>query len=234
MIKVPWDQLQYCDMGGCRVDRCVELLRLAPNLEACKMSFRQFALPNSTRPVQLSRLRSIIIRGDPSNLLDKLLVPELHEIDIHLHIVPLLLIKTLTSLFLRCSIQVLSIRSDLNDIHPSPDDMIQILQASPTLVRLELRGYICKSMTKSFLKQFASHSGPENFTAPRLVPILHTMKVDHSSVFNILEFADAIQSRMTLGALKKVEIHGDFFSTDIRSRLREMRDIDGLDIRACR
>jgi hypothetical protein len=82
MIKVPWEQLQYCHMGGF-VGDCLELLRLTPNLEECSVVMSSFLPPLDTyNPVQVSRLRTITIRGDPTHILDKLastsMYPQLH------------------------------------------------------------------------------------------------------------------------------------------------------------
>jgi len=71
-----------------------------------------------------------------------------------------------------------------------------------------------------------------------LVPSLHTMMVDWSpSRFDILEFAEGIQSQMAFGLLRRVEIYHDpaedaaeFLRSAAPSRLRQLRDI-GLDIR---
>ena len=128
------------------------------------------------------------------------------------------------------------------DLHPSSgcpvdSDMIQLLQALPTLVELRLRNRSSACMTSLFLTQFASHQGSGHSSASLLVPSLHTMTVDWlPSRFNILEFAESIRSRMAFNVLQRVEIcHNpmkdtEFLRSTAPSRLRELRDM-GLDIR---
>jgi hypothetical protein len=238
MIKIPWNQLQCFTLGMCRAESCVEYLRLTPNLLECTLSLvgAPLHILDSQTPVQLPQLRSIILRGDPSCILDKLQVPELHEVSIF----PYRWAATpqLTALFLRCSLRVFSFDLNVSDDCPSDNDMIQLLQASPTLVELHLRSRSSQCMTSSFLTQFASHQGSGDSRALHLVPLLHTMTVDWSpSRFNILEFAEGIQSRMAFGVLRRVEIcHNpaegatEFLRSRAPSRLRQLRDI-GLDIR---
>jgi hypothetical protein len=143
------------------------------------------------------------IVGYSVDFTEKLLVPELQKVSLDLRSWA----PQLTSLFLRCSIRILALR----DRVPPENDMIQILQASPALVELDLRDCASQIMTKSFLTQFASDG---DSITPCLVPMLHTMRVDYDpSNFDILEFADAIQSRMAFNGIKRVEI------TDLRARL---------------
>jgi len=198
-------------------------------------------LRDSHPPVQLPHLRSITIRVPPSDLFEKLVVPGLQEVSIIFLGPTWTATPQLTSLFSRCSIRMFSFRSAGRDRHPSDDDMISLLQMSPNLVEFALRGCCSQIMTKSFLTQFASHFVSEDSaTAPWLVPMLHSMTVDYSpSDFDILEFANTIQSRMTFGIFKRVEIHygavadTEFFNSPVLSRLRQLRDI-GLDISVLR
>jgi F-box-like len=239
IITVPWNQLQCLTLqcltiGMCRADSCLEYLRLTPNLLECTLSLKSGSLLGSQPPVQLPQLRSIILRGDPSCILDSLQVPELREVSICPRGYRWIATPRLTSLFSRCSLRVFSF--DFNAIIdcPSDNDMIQLLQASPTLVELHFRNRTSQCMTSSFLTQFASHQGSGDSSASLLVPSLHTMTVDWSPLhFNILEFAESIRSRMAFNVLQKVEIcHADteFLRSAAPSRLRELRDI-GLDIR---
>lgn len=202
-VKIPWNQLRYCRLGGhCRIERCLELLRLTPNLEECAVSILD-CLPYPHSPVQLSCLHSIHVRGQPACFLEKLLVPELREVSIHPH-GPWA--AALTSLFLRCSIQKFSVRTTTGSVL-CDDEMIQVLQASPTLVELELRDNSSCVMTTSFLKQFACNQSSGNSKVPPLVPALQTLRVDYTpSHFDIAEFVDAIQSRMIFDSFKRVEI----------------------------
>jgi len=55
--------------------------------------------------------------------------------------------------------------------------MIQILQACPSLVQLNLHR---QRMSTSFLAQFAYHRAPENSTTQQLVPMLRTMNIGYS------------------------------------------------------
>lgn len=68
--------------------------------------------------------------------------------------------------------------------------------------------------------------------------MLHTMRVDYApSIFDILQFADVIQSRMACDSIKRVEINPvpkggvESFESATLTRLRQLRDI-GLDIKA--
>jgi len=154
-------------------------------------------------------------------------VPELQEININLRFDLWTATPMLASLFSRCSIQTFSISSPhASGYYPSDNDMVQLLQACPALVKLELRGRSSQCLTKSFLTQFAFHCGSEDSAAPRLVPMLRSMMVDSiSSHFDILHFADAIQPRMASNVLRAVEIRAesyDNFSPDERSRLRQL------------
>jgi hypothetical protein len=240
ILQLPWNQLQSLHTGWHDVDGCLELLRLTPNLEECEMSLPQMIPRNLLPPVQLSRLRSITIYGDPSNLIDRLLVPELRRISIRFPGAPWTAISQLASFFSRCSIRIFSFYSSSSGKHPPNDDMIELLQALPELVELDLQGDSSRYMTKSFLTQFAHRQGSEDSSALCLVPMLQTMKVKYPpSAFDILAFADAIQSRMTSDVFKKLEI--DFpggvvaepFEPATMSRLRQLRDV-GLDIRLLR
>ncbi|KIM73765.1 hypothetical protein PILCRDRAFT_14986 [Piloderma croceum F 1598] len=234
IIKVPWNQLQCFTLGMLGADSCLEYLRLTPNLLECTLTLASGSLFGSQPPVQLPQLRSIILRGDPSCILDSLQVPELRDVSICPWGCRWTATPQLTSLFLRCSLRVFSFDLSATMDCPSDNDMIQLLRTSPTLVELHLRGFC---MTSSFLTQFACHQGSGDSRASCLVPSLHTMTVDWlPSYFNILKFAESIRSRMAFNVLQRVEIcHNpvedtEFLRSTAPSRLRELRDM-GLDIR---
>ena len=240
IIKVPWNQLQHFDMGNKDIDRCLELLRLTPHLKSCRVWLDGPAPRQSTPQVQHLHLCSIHASGDLVHLYNMLLPPKLHEISIDILGLEWGETPQLVS-FLSLSLpKMFSFKSRTH--HPCDEDMIQILQACPSLVQLELRQCIPQCMTKHFLAQFASHRGSGN-SSVQLVPKLHTLIVDYDpSFFNIFDFADAIESRMMFGGeleglasdkplvaeLKTVEIHlkdmgGEPFDT-ILSRLRQLKD----------
>ncbi|KIM84159.1 hypothetical protein PILCRDRAFT_818480 [Piloderma croceum F 1598] len=249
MAKVPWNQIEYLDMGNCQLDQCLDLLRVTPNLEKCAVWLSHSEPRRSHSPVQLLRLRSLAIIGDPSNLIDKLLLPNLSEISITALGAPWTATHQLTSLLSQCSLAKLSLCSDEP---PSDDVMIQILQTCPSLVELNLRGNCSQCMTRSFLEQFASDRDREDSITKQLVPMLHTIKVDYSlGYFNIHDFADAIQSRIVLSGncvasnaiarLQAVTIEhiSSFFDSNVDSnatcatiipRLRQLRRETGLEI----
>ena len=90
-------------------------------------------------------------------------------------------------------------------------------------------------MTSSFLTQFTYRQEPENATIQQLLPMPQTITVDYTSgYFAILEFADAIQSRIGQGLpsdnmtrLQTVEIHSTVESVldpTVMSRLRQLRE----------
>lgn len=123
---------------------------------------------------------------------------------------------------------------------PWDDDLIQILQACSLLVQLNLLGNPSKAMTKTFLARFALCQDSEDLNRALLVPKLRTIKVTHNpSFFDVLAFADAIQSRMLLAEagpacletsvlkLETVEIHchqGSFGYSEM-TRFRQLRDL---------
>jgi len=81
MVKVPWNQIEYLDVGMRHVDQCLDLLRKTPNLEKCILVIHDGpGSHHSHSSIQLLRLRSMIFRGDPTHFLDTLLLPRLHEI----------------------------------------------------------------------------------------------------------------------------------------------------------
>jgi hypothetical protein len=246
MIKVPWNQLQHFDMGSKDIDSCLELLRLTPHLKSCRVWLYGPAPRQSTSQVQHLHLCSIHADGDLVHLYDMLRPPKLHEISIDILGLEWGETPQLVSFLSLSSPKIFFFKARSH--HPCDDDMIQILQACPSLVQLELRQCIPQCMTKHFLAQFASHGGSGN-SSVQLVPKLHTLIVDyHPSFFNIFDFADAIESRMMLGGelkglasdnllvaeLKTVEIHlrdmqGEPLDTTILSRLHQLRD-NGLRI----
>jgi hypothetical protein len=137
------------------------------------------------------------IRGDLANLFDRLLLPKLRELSILLWNVPWTAISQLISLFSRGSLEKFSFYSNPTNPHPLDDDMIKVLQAASSLVQLDLTGSSPQCLTKSFLAQFTYHQQSENVNVPTLVPMLRCIMVDYTpSFFDILAFADAIQSRM--------------------------------------
>jgi hypothetical protein len=124
--------------------------------------------------------------------------------------------------------------------------MIEILRGCSSLVQLELLG--CSAgvlMAKAFLPQFAYHRSSVYSKMPLLAPRLRTIKVDYDPrAFDMLAFADAIQSRVTLDGivldsentsvtkLETVEIrvlHVSSPDSAIKLRLCQLRDI-GLKI----
>lgn len=230
-IQIPWNQLQYCDTGNLQTDLCLDLFSLTPNLVRCTVSPSGQESSEPRSPVQLPHLRSITI-SRTVQLLDKLLVPELHEISFRDTITTGKSAQQLTSFLLRCPVRKLSFASKYEVIH----DLGQFLQASPALLELELLGWTAQSMTTSFLARFTHGNSSKDLGAPQMLPLLHTMVIDYSpSHFDILDFADSIQSRMVFDVLKRVEIRllphvsaKSLHSATLR-RLRRLRDI-GLDI----
>jgi hypothetical protein len=248
MLKISWSQLKHCVAEERCVDDCLEYLRLTPNVEKCAIRPISLHSRRNSHPVQLSHLRSIDIqigaRGDPANIFDRLLVPALREISIWLGYFPWTSTPQLISLLSRCSLE--KFRFYACDDHPCDDDTVQFLQASPSLLELDLLGSSTRCITKSFLTRFAYS---ENSTiCTRLVPKLHTIRIHYApSHFDILGFANALQSRMMLSGngptsraasvavLRTVEIH---YSADeplklnptALFQLRQLRDL-GLNIR---
>ncbi|KIM75575.1 hypothetical protein PILCRDRAFT_670104 [Piloderma croceum F 1598] len=200
-FQLPWSQLQICDMGiKRRSDECLELLRLAPDLEEC-IIWPYTSSEVSHAPAPISRVHRMQIYQNPIPFLNKLLLPELRE------------------LFL-----------DGNDSFP----WIATPQLPPLLDQypLELLSFQCCHRSSAYSK------------TPLLAPRLRTIKVDYDPrEFDMLAFADAIQSRVTLDGvldsentsvtkLETVEIRVRHFSCldpAVRLRLCQLRDI-GLKI----
>lgn len=229
-FKFKWDQLRSCDTGLRSTESCLELFRLTPNLEECIVSPASVYLHNSHPSVELAHLRSMTIRNSPACFLDALLVPELREVFVHPSPGQWNVTPQLVSLLLRSSVQILSFHMKL-PINYYRENMVQILQASHSLVELELRGYSSHYMDKSFFTLFAHHQDPEEPNSPLLVPALHTIRVDNMPpYFDIANFIAAVQSRMALHILKKVEIRlpswidAPSFDAETVSRLRQLRD----------
>ena len=240
MVKVPWSQIKYFDMGRCTVDECLESLRATPNLEKCVVRLIRSERRDSPSPVQLLCLRSMFITGEPYHLFDTLLLPKLQEISLEIEDSRWIVTQQLISLLSRCSLETLCLKL----AHPPPDyDMIRILQACSSLVRLDLRGRSPECMTTSFLARFAFRQDPENVMVKELVPVLQTLNVDYTpAYFDISRFIDTIQSRISsndqglasddITTLQRVEIRnirGRTLNQAILSRLRQLTET-GLDI----
>jgi F-box-like len=238
-VKIPWNQLREFSTGWCNVEDYLAILRLAPNLEVL-VAFLTGIEPCHPHPlIQLSHLHSLSIRGNLTHVLYRLVLPKLRSVSIDT-LFAKWTIPQLTSIFSQCSIEFLSCNIDTHLV--SDDDMIQVLQVCPSLLKLDLLGSNSCCMTKSFLSQLACCRDEDNATTV-LVPKLHAMTVDYvPSYFCMQDFVDAIQSRMMLGGegrpepevtrLKTVEIrhiHG-ILETNILLRLRQLK-ATGLDIR---
>ncbi|KIM76329.1 hypothetical protein PILCRDRAFT_12923 [Piloderma croceum F 1598] len=134
MVKAPWSQIEYFDMGGCKIDRCLKLLHATSNLKTCVVNLTTSEPRLSHSSIQLLRLRSMTVRGDPTYFFNELLLPQLHEISISSSENWWKATSQLISLLSQCSLAKLS----LNLINLSDDDMIRVLQACPSLVQLDL------------------------------------------------------------------------------------------------
>ena len=188
MVKVPWNQIEYFDMGRRQIDQCLNLLRATSNLETCVIDLVSFEPSQSHSPVELLCLHSMTISGNPTHFFDILLLPKLREISITQSFWTAT--SQLISVLSRCSLAKLS----LNLRNLSDNDMIRVLQACPSLVQLDL---YYQRMSTPFLAQFAYRRAPENSTTQQLVPMLHTLNITYyGTEFNIPDFADAIQSRI--------------------------------------
>lgn len=234
-LKIPWDQLRYCDTGPRDADSCIDLFNLTPNLEECTLSSSGPDPCKPRPPIELPRLRFMTIRGSPAYVLNSLVVPELRELSVHLSVGSWHATQELTSLLSRHSVRILSFHMSYSK-HLFDEDMIPILQASHTLVDLELRGCSSQYITRSFLILFSFSKDPETPKSQLLAPLLQTIRVDYAPCrFDVPEFIAAIQSRMVLQTLKTVEIRHSSqdgppsFDVETVSRLRQLRG-GGLDI----
>jgi hypothetical protein len=227
-------------MGEC--DSCLELLCLAPNLEEC-IIWPYSSGEESHAPAQVSRVHRMRIHQNPIHILNKLLLPELRELFLDDND-PFSWIATpqLPPILARYPLELLSFKGR----HIGDTEMIEILRGCSSLVQLELLG--CSAgvlMAKAFLPQFAYHRSSVYSKMPLLAPRLRTIKVDYDpQAFDMLAFADAIQSRVTLDGivldsentsvtkLETVEIrvlHVSSPDSAIQLRLCQLRDI-GLKI----
>jgi hypothetical protein len=224
-----------------RHDSCLELLRLAPNLEECVIWPYNSGEVSHT-PAQLSRFHRMQIYQNPIRFLNKLLLPELHELFLDGDdSFPWIATPQLPPLLAQYPLELLSFKG----CHIDDIEMIQILRSCSSLVQLELQGCSARVIsTKAFLPQFTYHRNSLYSKMPLLAPRLRTIKVDYDPrEFDMLAFADAIQSRVTLDGvldsentsvtkLETVEIRVGHFSClhpAVRLRLCQLRDI-GLKI----
>jgi hypothetical protein len=207
MVKVPWNQIEYFDMGRRKIDHCLKLLRATSNLETCVIDLISFEPSQSYSSVELLCLHSMTISGNPTHFFDSLLLPRLRKISITQNFWTAT--SQLISLLSRCSLAKLSL--DIGNL--SDDDMIRVLQACPSLVQLDL---YYQRMSTPFLAQFAYRRAPENSTTQQLVPMLHTMNITYCGTeFNIPDFADAIQSRIIS--------NGEVLASDEIARLQTVK-----------
>jgi hypothetical protein len=240
IFKVPWNQLREFKTGWCNVDDYLAFLRLVPNLEVLVAWLASMEPRHPHSLIQLPHLHSLSICGDIAYALDRLMLPELRSISIDTQSVEWTAMPQLTSILSQCSIESLSLNTDTHPV--SDDNMIQMLQMCPSLLKLNLHGSSSCCMTKSFLSKL-SYRGDSDIPTTMLVPRLHTITVDYvPSYFDMLGFVDAIQSRMVLGVegrlesgvtrLKTVEIRHirGILEPIILSRLRQLKAM-GLDIR---
>jgi len=211
LFKVPYHQLKHSDVPRRDADDILKYLSLTPNLETCVVS--PDVSESQHPPVLLLNLRyiHIIIGGDLGNFFDRLLFPNLHELSIFLWNVPWTAIPQLITFFSRGSLYKFSFYSNPTNLHPRDDDMIKVLLAAPSLVELDLTGSSPQLMTKYFLSQFARHRHLQNAGAPQLLPALHTIKVDYTpSFFDMLAFAEAVQSRMAVNGTDRASLEAAF------------------------
>ena len=235
LINLPWNQIEYFDMGTREIDDTLQLLRKTPNLKECVIELNSSEPRRSHPSVQLLNLHSMTISGNPTYFFDTLLLPKLQEISIDSCQTQWTATSQFISLLSRCSLAKLSLGNPLSD-----NDIIRILQACPSLVQLDL----ChQHISTSFLTQFTYRRVPENSTTQQLVPMLRTMNIDYRGTeFNIADFADAIQSRIIsnseglasdeITGLQTVKIHykRTFHTPDFTlSRLRQLKGT-GLEI----
>jgi EAL domain-containing protein (putative c-di-GMP-specific phosphodiesterase class I) len=187
--------------------------------------------------VQLAHLRSLNLCGSATRLLDKVILPELREVVIDTKRDTWRYTSQFISLLSRCSLEVLSFSAAI--YQPSHNDMIKILETCTSLVQLELLDRISRCMTETFISRLTYYRGQENSNMPQLLPRLDTIMVDYApSYFDMLAFADAIESRMSdntlVAGFKRVEIRiperaVESLDPTILSRLRRLRD-NGLKI----
>ncbi|KIM76287.1 hypothetical protein PILCRDRAFT_797765 [Piloderma croceum F 1598] len=248
MVIVPWDQIEDLDIGEMReVGQWLDILRTTPNLEKCPIRLNPSDLRHlhstvQRSTIQLLRLHSIHISGDPTYFFNTLLLPKLQEIIIVCG-TRWTATSQFTSLLSRCSLTKLSLILHDPQSSLSDGEMIQILRVCPSLVRLDLGLYAPQCMTTSFFAQFAYS---ENSTTQQLVPMLRTMNIDYTGTeFNIHDFADAIESRTISNSegsasddiaghqIVEIRYHGERSNcpvdSPILSRLRQLRG-NGLEI----
>ena len=199
LLKVPYHQLKHLDLQERSATETLNFLGLTPNLETCTVSPTSRMQESQYLPVLLRNLRyiHISIRTDLGNFFDRLSLPMLRELSIDLQDGPWMAVPELICLFSQGSLEKFSFHSGPSHHYLYESDMIKVLLAAPSLVELDLSGNSPQFMTKSFLTQFTYHCKSEQVNVPQLLPRLHTIKVDYMpSSFDILAFADAVQSRM--------------------------------------
>lgn len=250
LLKVPYHQLKYLDLQGRSATETLNILGLTLNLETCVVS--PTMQESQHPPVLLRNLRYIHISiwVNLGNFFDRLSLPMLRELSIDLQDDdPWMGIPELICLISRSSLEtfLFHCRPNLSHRYLQHSDMIKVLLAAPSLVELDLSGGGPEFMTKSFLAQFTCHCKLEQMNVPQLLPRLRTIKVDYTpSFFDILAFADAVQSRMMVNStggasqetvstacIRRVQIRWfpvtEPLDSKVLSRWQQLQDL-GLDL----
>ena len=137
LIDIRWDNLTHASLCTLSATECLEVLRQAPNLEYCHAS--QF-IESSRGPtvnhgttVFHSKLRILGTSHGATKFLSAIVVPALEEWTHYAHGDPSF-VTTMVSLFTRsgCCLKML-------DLSTASDDLPILLQAIPSLERLQLR-----------------------------------------------------------------------------------------------
>lgn len=238
----PWSQLKHCDVHqiSTNTDECLDLLRLTPNLEECSLLVPSTISSHSHSTLQLPRLCILSIKTykGHSDIIGTLQLPMLTQLTINLHDLTQDVSLQLVNLLSHCSLEKFSFSTELP---PSHDDLLtQTLHAMPSLVELSFGECGSKHMTIAFLKSFArNHSS----ALPNLVPKLRKVTIKcRWSYFDILAFADAIESRISLDktcdlglqtvliSVDESSMGSEAMASDSVARIRQLRHI-GLDIK---
>jgi hypothetical protein len=199
-IKIPWRQLTSIHTTWQDFDSAIGTLQQCPNLVECNMGVLWSQAPARHSPVRLARLQTLHIRG-PAEFFDYLALPALHALHVACnfgashHPSPQPGYKSWLPRFISllsrssCALEMLSIRLGARPL--DGDDLVQLLEHIPSLVKLKIEGRLSFAFAGSAMDRLTCRE-PGTW----LVPNLRFIDVEcRSDPFDVEAFATLIRSR---------------------------------------
>lgn len=237
-IRVPWAQLTHCELGACTGLKCLDIMRLSPNLTsftACIDSFD--TITPSTSSFQLAHLSTLKITAeyDSAYLLDYLILPSLTNLayledDINTprkrQVGP-----KFVSLISRSSCLLRRLEIELED-EMDKDDLAELLHHTPNLEHLAMTCINDTGINSSDIQCLITYMAGDDCLVPRLQSIV----VEHvAGYFSSQDFLDMIESRWRLdsggklgGPIKRItyvelrHVHSLSMFSPVLGRLRAL------------